>query len=320
MKTSISRILHLSGSKPLAFLIFAGALVSCNGIDKNVSPEPEQQEIPTFTASTSYMETRTALDGLNIVWSADDKVAIFAGKDNQIEYKVKDGDAGKTSVTLEPTSDKAPSGKEFSANVAFYPYKSVAQCSENNGIYQFQAEFPETQTWSQNSFSSGSMPMVAVSSSVNDKKLSFINLFGLLKLKVKLDGATVKSIEVKGNAGEKLSGQAFVNCSHGSIPEISFFPAAKEKVTLTCGNGVLCNESEETVFWVAVPPCVFTKGITVSIVTTEKTIVRSVSSQVNVYRSTVLPMKEIAESLVFDEGNSTEGLGEDSEYPYPWDE
>lgn len=62
--------------------------------------------LPEFTATTGESDTKTSLKGLDVIWSNDDRVAIFNGTVRAKEYKVKDGYSGSTTTILTPVNQE----------------------------------------------------------------------------------------------------------------------------------------------------------------------------------------------------------------------
>lgn len=290
-----------SDHKTLALLIIGLLAFGCDkaetgGPDPGVLPD----SMPEFTAATGDDATRTALDGLSVVWLEGDAVAVFAGNDGAVEYSVKKGCGGGTTTTLVSDASTPPKGKPIAANVAYYPCADAISCTQDCDSYKLRATIPDRQRYSQNSFGGGAMPMVAVTESASDTKLSFRNVFGVLKIPMRMDNVRVKSIEVKGNAGEKLSGDVTVTCSAKGSPSIQFSSDAKETMTLDCGEGIELNSTEDVPFYIPLPPCTFTKGITVKFITsTSEEIIRAIESELTINRSFILPMPEVNDSHGF---------------------
>lgn len=281
--------------KTLSLIIIGLLALGCDKTETCV-PDPDVQSaaLPEFTASTGDDATRTALDGLRVVWLEGDAVAVFAGKDNVVEYSVKEGCSGNSTTTLVSNATTSPKGGSIAANVAYYPFADVVSCAQDGDSYKIRATIPERQTYSQNSFGGGSMPMVAVTESVSDTKLSFKNIFGVLKTPMRMDNVRVKSIEIKGNAGEKLSGDATVTCSDKGVPSVQFSSDAKETMTLDCGEGIELNSTTAVPFYIPLPPVTFSKGVTVKFVlSTGETVVRTAEKELAIVRSSILNMPEV---------------------------
>lgn len=308
----------------IATIILTITILGCTDSELR-SPEQDelQNGLPEFSASTCPDETKTFLDEYKVKWSNEDLVAICAGTNYIIDYKVKEGYAGGSSTILTPLRPNREEAVPINANVAFYPFEDVLSINSTGEKYMVKANIPARQTYSYNSFGKGSMPMIAVSSSVKDTKLSFKNLYGVLKLSVKMEDVIVKSVEVKGNAGELLSGESIITCSHEMDPEVVFSEGSSSGcVTLDCGEGIKLNSSTPVQFYIPLPPIVFSKGITVKFhLSTGEEIVRTVNREVTVKRSKILSMPEVADDSPDDNYiDLTYDVNTVSEETFLWDD
>ena len=284
-------------------ILAAGAMLLLSSCDKKEEGlEINSTSSVEFIASTpsagiDAVDTKTTTtDGTRVLWCSNDHVSIFRGRNVNDEYKVKDGQGGKTTTTFVWANDgefSAGSEDTFDANIAYYPYGSIEYVG-SNGNHALSVTIPNTQKYVKGSFGEGSLPMIAVSSSKNDNSLAFKNLFGLLKLQLKSADETVsiKEIIIKGNNNEKLSGDATVNCSANGEPTISFKSNAGNSITLECSNTAI-NATTATDFWIALPPVTFSKGITVEIVTSAAPVEKKTSAPLTITRSKVKPMEEL---------------------------
>lgn len=312
----------------IATLILTITILGCTDSEMRGPEQDELQNVlPEFSASTCLDETKTFLDEYKVKWSNEDLVAICAGTNYVIDYKVKEGYAGGSSTILTPLRPNREEAVPINANVAFYPFEDVLSINSTGEKYLVKANIPARQTYSYNSFGKGSMPMIAVSSSVKDTKLSFKNLLGVLKLSAKMEDVTVKSVEVKGNAGELLSGESIITCSHNMDPEVVFSEGSSSGcITIDCGEGIKLNSSTPVQFYIPLPPIVFSKGITVKFhLSTGEEIVRTVNREVTVKRSKILSMPEVVDDspddnyidLIYDVNTVSEDtfLWDDSWFP-----
>lgn len=292
-------------------VLAAGAILllsSCNkkedGLEIDSSSPIEFIASMPSTGIDAIDTKTTTTDGTRVLWSSDDHISIFRGRNMNEEYKVKDGFGGRTTTTLVKVSDdefSAGSGDPFDANIAYYPYGNIEYIG-SNGNHALGVNIPNTQTYVKGSFGKGSLPMVAVSSSKNDNTLDFKNLFGFLKLQLKSAEATlpIKQIIIKGNNGEKLIGEATVSCSANGEPTIKFNSDAGKSITLECNNTAI-NATTVTDFWIALPPVTFSKGITVEIVTSTATIEKKTSASLTITRSKVKPMEVLTVKVDMEE-------------------
>ena len=253
------------------------------------------------------VESKTSTsDGRSVIWNEGDMVSLFNGKNVNEKYRVQEGEGGKATTTLVKVTDSdSPAGSDatFAANIAYYPYGTVNYTGKG-GNHSLEVTIPNTQAYAPNSFGKGALPMVAVAASKDDDNLLFKNLFGLIKLQLKgSDGVDkIKSITIKGNNGEKLSGKATVSCSNTTAPTVSFGEGdVYDYVRLDCADGVAINEESATSFWIALPSTTFSEGISVTVELGDGCIVTtSTTSELTIARSMVTPMA----ALTFTVGNA----------------
>lgn len=190
---------------------------------------------------------------------------------------------------------------EFNTNIAIYPYQEGIGCTYvkgNDGTddsYQITGlTFPQTQTYSPDSFSGESFLMAANTTNLEDHKLNFKNLCGIIKLQLK-GKAKIKTIELCGNNNEKIAGGATVTLNEdGSNPQISLTSETSTIITLDCGEGVQLNEETATNFHTTVPPTNFEKGFRIKTVDIDGGITEFNTSKANsVRRSYIHTMPEV---------------------------
>lgn len=235
--------------------------------------------------------SKTALDNnRTIIWQKDDEVAIFDGTTELLNYIVKKENAGSTNTILTQQTQSTGSGSIIENNVAFFPYSDVISCSKQSGGYAVKVSIPSSQHYAQKSFGNSAMPMIAVTENTDDTNLSFRNLFGSLLIKLKGDSMPVKRIIVQGNNGEKLAGSAIVSCALNDMPTLAFEGTTSTSVKLECGNDVILNSEVETLFYVTLPPTQFTNGLTVTIESENGSIIKSITSPIEIKRNIIKPM------------------------------
>ena len=237
--------------------------------------EPVSVSGPEFTGKVEEFkgQTKTAREGNSVVWKSKDQLAIFQGALTPDKYQVKEECAGKTSATFEIIAKGESSNtNELQTNIAIYPYESDLTCdtttSADGTVTSYQitgVTIPSTQTYAANSFADESFLMAALTNGLNDHTLNFKNLCGALKLQLK-GTAKIKTIELRGNDNEPVSGEATVIVyPNGSAPTIEMSADASRAITLDCGDGVQLSENTATDFLIAIPPTAFEKGFTVAI-------------------------------------------------------
>lgn len=298
-------------------LLSIGIALSVACQQENTPGSPEQKTGADYLASLECFDgsTKTSMTEDNsIVWTKGDQIAIFQGATVADTYQVKDQCDGTASGIFTLVSDNSEvngefsSGMEIPANIAVYPYSEGLGCSSatvtDGGItatsYTISGfDFPSVQQYQANSFAQESFAMVAVTSSMSDHNLRFRNVNGALKLQLR-GKCVVKSIKLEGNDNEKLAGASSITAYPGTtVPSIKMSSAATGAITLDCGEGVQLDPSVPTIFIISVPPTVFSKGFTVTVVDTEGTempVRASVSNEIK--RSSILKMPAVTVPVV----------------------
>lgn len=258
-----------------------------------------------FEASTEVFvpQTKTSMtQDKQVVWSRNDRLAIFQGCTVADEFLVTDSSDGKTNANFNIVRNNSDVNGSFSAgaevpcNVAIYPYAedlSLSGASIDGGTaYKIEGVvLPAVQNYVAGSFGNGAFPMVAVTETMSDHNLRFKNVLGAIKLQLKGTQA-VTSITLQGKNNEKLSGAAIVTAyTDETKPAITMASGALTSVTLNCGAGVQLNESTATEFIISLPPVLFSKGFTVTVTDTESnTYIVGTDKANTVLRSALLVM------------------------------
>ena len=217
-----------------------------------------------YEVTSEINDTKTAMDGLAVVWSEGDKVAVFENTDALLKYGLS-SEAGSVSAQIKLESGDASSGKEIGSVVAYYPYSSSIACAvKDETSLTLDVSLPTEQEYAKESFGQGTFPMAAVSD-VSAGSLSFRNIGGALKLQL-TGSSVIKSITVSGNAGELLAGSADVTVftDGKTMPAVAMDADAEKSVSLLCGSGVKLS-SAATSFVIALPPTKFSAGFTVTV-------------------------------------------------------
>lgn len=282
----------------LSLAVMAIAAASCQ------KPEAAFPVAEQFTATVESFEspTKTSMTPEKyVVWSHNDRLAIFQGSTLADEYRIDDASAGKANATFnkETTAgDGFYAGTEVLCNVALYPYAEsltlIGTTLEDGTAYKVEGVvLPSEQVYAAGSFADGAFPMVAVTDDLSDHNLKFKNVLGTLKLQLK-GTQTVKSIKVTGRSNEILSGTAVVTAyTNGLTPAITMTGSddASKSVTLNCGDGIQLNEGTATAFIISLPPVLFTQGFTVTVTeSNDETYTIETDKANTVLRSSILTM------------------------------
>lgn len=243
------------------------------------------------TFDEAEADSRTYVEqGKYLRWNEGDEISFFPVTYN-MQYRFK-GKTGDNNGAFEKITTDLITGNELKNNYAVYPYKASTAMSDE-GVISF--ELPAVQHYAENSFGVGANTMVAITSGKDDNILRFKNCGGYLKLQLYGD-ATVKSIELKGNNGEKIAGASTITAVYGGEPSVAMADSATTSITLDCGDGVALGATADaaTAFWFVVPPTTFENGFTVTVTNTEGAIFeKSTSNTTTIDRNTIQPMAEV---------------------------
>ena len=249
----------------MAFVAVVG-LAGCQ--QELVDPDAvESDSLNVYATIEDADDTRTSLNDKEVYWSSGDRIAVFMNKTLRKRFDVSSESVGSKEGVFVYDSDYIVTGKSeaISNNVAYYPFSEVT-CAVSGSTYTLSnVTLPSTQSYASASFGQGAFPMVAVTADTDDLDFAFRNLCGVLSLQLKGSG-TIKSITVKGNSDELLSGKAAVTASYGKNPEILLLPDGGKTVTLDCGEtGVALQNDTPTSFYIVLPPVSFDRGFTVTV-------------------------------------------------------
>ena len=296
--------------KLLLFVFAAFAFAACeqNPIEEQSSVLQDAPE--TLTVGFEGNDTRIQLnEAQKTVWTKGDLVSVFYRSNANQQWKY-DGETGARTANLKRV-DAGSATRDMDRVVVVYPYNEDYYI--NPSTYNVQASLPATQTYLKNSYGLDGNIMIS-SAEYNDVTLK--NVCGWLKLQLTGDGEVVKSITFKGNNGEQVAGELYINSAEatailasdmGNIAEddgenatggaganLSFDDVVLKEVTLDCGSGVTLG-AKATAFYIALPPQTFEKGFKVEIVCADDTkMVKSSSNSLSIERNHIQPMAEFS--------------------------
>lgn len=255
------------------------------------------------SVETFGSDTRTALgNGGSVVWSSEDRIAIFEGSGQGYAYQVLDSYVGKSSgeFSLVDGLVAEGTGSAITGTIAVYPFNEdlTVTSGEGGGYIIDGISFPSEQRYAAGSFADAAFPMTAVSPD-GSKNLSFKNIGGILKLGIKGD-YSVSSITVKGNLGEPLAGQVTVSIGSDGIPSVTISEDVSRSVTLLCSPSVQLDPENATDFYISIPVTEFETGFTVTVTDSEGNTYRKQTTLANpVMRSAIhiMPPTELSEDI-----------------------
>ena len=256
--------------------------VACVAEPKEVPQVPGGEEL---VAGIENSGTRTVVnEDLQVLWETADQISVFLQTTENRPYELQ-GEGGVATGKFSRTTKQSP---EYYAAVPYnygvYPYFSGTSISADGVI---TLELPAEQAYAENSFGPCANVMVAAS---EDKTLNFKNLNGYICVRLTGDVA-VETVSLISNTGEMLAGTAQVTVKPDSEPVVTF---AEEggigSVTVLCEKPVQLS-SEETLFWVVVPPATYPEGFTLTVTYNGgQEFVLEGSSSLELARSTVVKM------------------------------
>ena len=260
-----------------------------------------RHEVPeTITVGFEGYDTRIQLnEAQKTVWTKDDLVSVFYRSNANQQWKY-DGETGARTAELKRV-DAGTATRDIDRVVVVYPYDENYYI--NPETYNVQASLPAVQNYLQNSYGNNGNIMI---SSSEYNQFSLKSVCGWLKLQIMGDGEKIKSIKLRGNNGEQVAGELYINSvdatsilasESGTTDDDSeaggsliFDDTILKEVTLDCGEGVELLPVV-TSFYIAIPPQTFEKGFTVEIEDTEGYVMeQSTDKAVTIARNTILPM------------------------------
>ena len=283
-------------------LLFACALFGFMACTQN--PIEEQSAIRTDAPETIRVgfeddETRIQLNSAQkTVWTKGDLVSVFYRSNANQQWKY-DGETGARTANLKRV-DAGTSTRDMDRVVVVYPYNKDYYI--NPETYNVQATLPATQHYLANSYGTNGNIMI---SSSEYNQFSLKSVCGWLKLQLTGNGEVVKSIKFRGNNGEQVAGELYINSSDATAMLASdmggtddnnaggnlvFDDTILTEVVLDCGEGVTLGKSA-TAFYIALPPQTFANGFTVEIEDTDGyAMEQSTAKTFVVERNTISPM------------------------------
>lgn len=267
------------------------ATVACSRYEQNESVNVLQPK-KSYHASMCEQVSRVSMgDDFSLHFDKDDAVSLFVTTDN-CKY-IFAGAQGDKSGDFVAAGEYQLQGSALSCAYALYPYSATTTISQQGVI---TATYPSEQSYLENSVGVGANMMVAATTSVDDTNISFRNLCGYLCLQFYGNNVTLRSIKIKGNADEKLAGNAQIKAQHDADPKVELGSDMTHTVTLNLGDGVKLSQSASapTKFVLALPPTTFERGFTVTATDAEgKIFVKSTDKQVALPRNVVQSMKAV---------------------------
>ena len=293
------------------FLLFALAVIMFAACSKDAINEQQNMQTIVDEAPETLVvgfeesdETRIQLnEGVKTVWTNGDQVSVFYRSDANQKWQY----TGETGVRIAELTrvDEGAATEEMKRVVVVYPYNENYYI--NTETYNIQAFLPAVQTYLKDSYGLNGNIMISQSEYNN---FSLKSVCSWLKLQLTGNGEKVKSITLRGNNGEQVAGELYINSADATATLSSDTGSADDgetggaggglvfedtiltEVTLDCGEGVTLGK-EATAFYIALPPQTFEKGFTVEIEDTEGYIMeQSTDKALIIERNHIQPMAD----------------------------
>ncbi|MBR0336105.1 MAG: leucine-rich repeat protein, partial [Alistipes sp.] len=166
-----------------------------------------------------------------------------------------------------------------------------------------QTFLPAEQTYLKDSYGINGNIMVSQS---EYKQFVLKSVCGWLRIRLIGNGEKVQSIKLKGNNGEQVAGEIYINTADATTTLASAIYSNFDntevggtmledntiltEVTLNCGEGVTLGKNA-TAFYIALPPQEFSKGLTIEVLCSDGSIMtKSTENTITIERNTIQPM------------------------------
>lgn len=292
------------------FLLFALAATLFVACTKDAINEPagiilDDNRTLTVSFEGDTEDTRIQLnEEKKSVWTEGDLLSVFyrSTTNEQWQFAGKTGDRTGNILPVDSSVVPTPTTNEI---VVVYPYN--AGYFYNSDTKNVQASLPAEQSYLKDSYGLDGNIMVSQS---EYNQVSLKSVCGWLKLQLTGAGETVKSITLRGNAGEQVAGELYINTADATSTLASELAESGDdgevggtlvrpgtiltEVTLNCGAGVALGK-EATAFYIALPPQTFEGGFTVDIVATDgSTMTKTTDKALTIERNYIQPMSAFA--------------------------
>ena len=222
--------------------IFAIAVAAmlCVGCTKT-SDESKSNEKATLSASIENVNTKTTLNGVEVRWSNDDKIALFSDSDQSNKvYTLTSGGGDKKALF----SGDAIAGERF---VAVYPASAASYYPIGQSV---RILTPKTQNYVENGISTDLLPMLAQGTSLANMQFKYIG--GILRIQLyateptQISSITFAPAEI--NQAVRYT-DFYVNSNWGTIYPYGAKPS-ENNIVLNCSTPVTLSSvsTKPTVF------------------------------------------------------------------------
>ena len=289
------------------FLLFAVVAILFAACTQDVaveilSPNIADDAPETLTVGFEGDDTRIQLnENVKTVWTNGDQVSVFYRSDANQKWEYT-GETGARIADLTRV-DEGVATEDMKRVVVVYPYNENYYI--NTDTFNVQATLPAVQTYLKDSYGLNGNIMISQSEYNN---FSLKSVCGWLKLQLTGNGEKVKSITLRGNNGEQVAGELYINSADATVTlssdtgsaddgeiggvggDLVFEDTILKEVTLDCDEGVELG-AEATAFYIALPPQTFENGLTIEIEDTDALkMTKSTDKTIVIERNTIQPM------------------------------
>ena len=290
--------------KLLLLVLSTALLAACSKdvIDEKRSPQTAGNR--TLCVSLDEEDTRIQLnEELKTVWTEGDLVSVFyrSAVNEKWQYC---GETGQRTGNIIPVDSSVVPPATTNHIVVVYPYNEAY--FYNSVTQNVQGWLPATQHYLKDSYALDGNILI---SSTEYNQVSLKSVCGWIKLQLTGNGERVKSITLKGNNGEQVAGELYINSADATSTLASESGVAGDdseaggtlvrpgtiltEVILDCDEGVTLS-TEATAFYIALPPQTFTNGFTIEVKDIYgRAITKSTSKELIIERNHIQPMAEL---------------------------
>ena len=259
----------------------------------------------TISVCFENEDTRIQLnEAQKTVWTNGDQVSVFYRSDANQKWEYNGPTGSRTADIYRVEAGQHT--QKLPKVVVVYPYNENYYI--NPETCDIQAFMPAEQTYMKDSYGLDGNIMISAG---YYNQFSLKNVCGWLKVQLEGNGEMIKSITLRGNNGEQVAGEIYINSADASsalaseMGEITdegdgmtggaggnlvFEDTIIKEVTLDCGNGVELG-AEATAFYIALPPQTFANGLTITVTAVDGTeMIKSTSNEIVVERNHIQPM------------------------------
>ena len=280
--------------------LFAFAACTQNEVEEFSANRADVPE--TLTVGFEGGDTRIELnETLKTVWTEGDEVSVFYRSDINQRWQYQ-GETGERVGDLRCVDAGSGTPTKTTKVVIAYPYSDSYYL--NTETCDIQAMLPAVQSYKAGSYGEGGNLMV---SSNYYNQFSLKSVVGWLRVELTGNGQMVESIMLRGNAGEQVAGELYIDTAtaeatlasergeagEGAGGSLIFDDTMFTEVTLDCGEGVELG-SEATPFYIALPPQTFAEGMTIEVnCAGYKPMTLSTESSITIERNHIVPMEAV---------------------------